>query len=337
MTPLLCWRIPRDVLKYGGPMPDVSVVIPTRDRPSLLRLGLFTALQQRRVDLEVIVVDDGSIESIEPLIADVSDERVRVLRLSSPNGVSAARNRGVAASTGAWVAFLDDDDLWAPDKLIRQLDQAAATGRTWVYGGDVNVDVSLRVLTAAPPPTPERVMEALPRFNPVPTGASNVMVRADALAAVGAFDVLLRRTEDWDMWIRLARTGPPACVEDPLVAYRFHPENIPIETNAIIDEPELLAARYGIPIDRAAMQRRAAWAYLRAGRRVRAARHYVRAAAHGDIRSVGRAAAALLHPDVGSERVFRLQRSRRDERRAREAQAWLDELSQRGRHLRSPR
>lgn len=308
-------------------MPDVSVVIPTRDRPGLLRLALFSALRQRGVDLEIVVVDDGSAEAVGPQIADVIDRRVRIVRRSTPSGVSAARNDGISASTGGWIAFLDDDDLWAPDKLIRQLDLGTETHRTWVYGGDVNVDGAMRVLSASPPPPPDQIMDGLPRFNPVPTGASNVLVRADVLAEVGPFDVLLRRTEDWDMWLRLARTGPPACVDHPLVAYRFHAENIPIETDAIIDEPEVLAARYDIPIDRAAMQRRAAWVCLRSGQRIRAARHYARAVAHGDVRSLGRGVAALLHPDVGSERVFRLQRGTRDERWAEEAQAWLDELS----------
>jgi glycosyltransferase involved in cell wall biosynthesis len=321
-------RIPSGALKYGGPMPDVSVVIPTRNRPHLLRVALFSAVRQRGVEVEVIIVDDASTDDRATEIADLAQGVVRVLRQPTATGVSAARNRGIDEARGGWIAFLDDDDLWAPDKLVRQLESASATGRTWVYAGDVNVDGSLQVLSAVPPPTPELIIDALPRYNPVPTGASNVMVRADVLAEVGLFDPRLRRTEDWDLWIRLARTGPPACVEHPLVAYRFHRENIPVETAAIIDEPALLAARYGIPVDRAAMHRRAAWMCLRAGKRVRAVRHYGRAVALGDVRSLARAIAGLLHPDVGSERVFRLQRRTFDERWAREAQAWLDELSQ---------
>src|SRR5688572_9045550 len=286
------------------PMTDVSIVIPTRNRQQLLRLAVFTALRQRRVDAEVIVVDDASTDDTAQTVSDAGE--VRLLRQPSQSGVSASRNRGIAEAEGEWIAFLDDDDLWAPDKLIRQLETVTAAGRTWVYAGDVNVDGSLRVLSASRPPSPEEVVEALSRYNPVPTGASNVMVRADVLAEAGLFDPELRRTEDWDMWIRLARSGPPAYVPHPLVAYRFHYSNIPVETNAIIDEPELLAARYGIPVDRAAMHRRAAWTCLRAGDRGRAVRHYARAVAIGDLRSVGRAAVALVHPAVGSDRVFRL-------------------------------
>jgi glycosyltransferase involved in cell wall biosynthesis len=314
--------------KYGDAMPDVSVVVPTRDRSSLLRLALFTALRQRGVDVEVIVVDDASTDDTIQTVSAFAGRGVRYVRQPMPGGVSVARNRGIEEATGEWIAFLDDDDLWAPDKLSRQLQSVTATERTWVYAGDVNVDRSLRVLSASPPLSPEQVMEALPRYNPVPTGASNVLVRADVLAEAGPFDPELRRTEDWDMWIRLARRGPPACVPHPLVAYRFHPANIPTGSAAITREPDLLAARYGIPVDRAAMHRRAAWLCLRAGHRGSAVRHYARAVALGDLRSVARAAVALVHPAAGSDAVFRLARGGRDERWAAEAQAWLDELSE---------
>lgn len=309
-------------------MPDVSVVVPTRDRSALLRVALFTALWQRGVDIEVIVVDDGSTDDTNETVSVLSDRGVRYVRLPVRGGVSDARNRGIEEASGEWIAFLDDDDLWAPDKLSRQLQSVTAAGRTWVYSGDVNVDGSLHVLSASPPPTPEQVMRALPRYNPVPTGASNVVVRADVLAEAGPFDPGLRRTEDWDMWIRLASQGPPAWVPSPLVAYRFHAANIPAELAAVAREPNVLADRYGIPVDRAAVHRRAAWICLRAGHRGLAVRHYARAVALGDFRSVARAAVALVHPAVRSDALFQLARGGRDERWAAEAQAWLDELSE---------
>lgn len=308
-------------------MPDVSVVVPTRNRSHLLNLALVSALRQRGVDLEIIVVDDASTDDTVEMVSSLADRGVRLLRQSSCSGVSATRNRGIGEASGEWIAFLDDDDLWGPEKLTLQLEAATRAGRTWVYAGDVNVDESLRVLSGAPPPTPEEIMQALPRYNPVPTGASNVMVRADALAQVGTFDPELRRTEDWDLWIRLARTGPPAFVPRPLVAYRFHMANIVAETAAIVEEPDVLAARYGIPVDRAAMQRRAAWACLRSGSRGRAVRHYARAVAMGDFWSLARGAVALVHPAAGSDRVFALLRgARSNEHWWMEAQAWLDEL-----------
>src|SRR5215207_6220217 len=177
-------------------MPEVSVVIPTRDRGWLLALTLCSVLWQRGVDFEVVVVDDGSKDDTAEVAATFADPRIRLVRHHAPLGVSAARNRGIAAAGGTWVAFLDDDDLWAPDKLASQLQAAHQTGRTWVYTGGVNVDEHLRVLEGGPPPPPEQVMERLGRYNPVPVGASNVLVRADALASAGRFDTGLRSNED---------------------------------------------------------------------------------------------------------------------------------------------
>src|SRR4029453_5996996 len=201
-------------------MAEISAVIPTWNRRRVLKLSLLSARRQRDVDIEVIVVDDASTDDTVTMVSGLQDGRVRPVTHDVARGVSATRNRGIAEANGEWIAFLDDDAVWAPDKLALQREAAADAARTWVYAGDVNVDDDLTVLTAFRPPTPEQVIAELPRFNPGQTGASNVMVRGDALAEVGLFDPALRRTEDWDLWIRLAMTGPPAYVGRPLVGYR---------------------------------------------------------------------------------------------------------------------
>lgn len=302
-------------------MPRVSVVVPSRNRARLLRRTLQSILAQRFTDLEVILVDDGSTDDTPALTAR-ADPRVVVIRNREPIGVSAARNRGIAAARGEWIAFCDDDDLWSPDKLSHQLAAAERAGTDWAYSGDVNIDDELRILSGGPPRDPQDVVALLPRWNPIASGGSNVIVRSDILARVGGFDPSLRRTEDWDLWIRIARTGPPACVREPLVAYRFHLGNVMIDPSGIVNEARLLAIRYGIPVDEAAMQRRAAWTALRAGRRLLAARHYASAIAGGDLRSIGRAVVALVHPGVGNDGLFRL--LARDPAWIAEAERWLN-------------
>src|SRR2546421_12955356 len=101
--------------------PEATVIIPTRDRWPLLAVTLCGALAQEGVTLEVIVVDDGSVDQTPRRLAEVIDERVRVIRHPSSRGVAAARNSAIAAARGEWLAFLDDDDLWAPHKLRIQL------------------------------------------------------------------------------------------------------------------------------------------------------------------------------------------------------------------------
>ena len=127
---------------------DVSVVIPTRDRPEMLALTLRSVLGQERVDVEVLVVDDGTGPGTAALLERIGDERLHLLRNTGPPGVSGARNSGIAAAKGNWIAFLDDDDLWAPGKLATQLAAAAAIGATWVYAGHVTVDESLEFAVA---------------------------------------------------------------------------------------------------------------------------------------------------------------------------------------------
>jgi glycosyltransferase involved in cell wall biosynthesis len=308
-------------------MPEVSVVIPTRDRSRLLALTLRSVRWQRGVDLEVLVVDDGSTDDTAEVVAAITDPRIRLVRQPVAQGVSAARNRGIAEAGGTWVAFLDDDDLWAPDKLVRQLQAAHQTGRAWVYTGEVNVDQQLRVIDGGPPAPPDRVIERLGRHNAVPAGASNVLVHADALDRAGDFDTGLRNNEDWDMWIRLARLGPPAWVCRPLVALRVHPGNASQNMARMLQELDVIERRHRIPVDRAAHYRWAAWSCLRAGQQRAALGYFARAVRVGDLTSVARAAVALVHPAVAGARVARPARpGSAGQTWIAEAQAWLDPL-----------
>jgi glycosyltransferase involved in cell wall biosynthesis len=307
-------------------VPQVSVVVPTLGRPALA-LALRSALDQRDVDVEVLVVDDGSDGRAGVVAERVGDARIRLLGHAGSHGPGAARNTGVGAANAAWVAFLDDDDLWAPDKLVRQLDAARATGRDWVYAGVVGVDDRHRVLHVEPPITPAEVVRHLPRRNVVPAGASNVTVHAAALSATGPFDPGLRNTEDWELFIRLARRGPPAAVPAPLVAVRVHSEQASLATTRLLEELDVLERRYGGRVDRRAIHRGAAWACLRAGRRREALAEYAHAVRAGDLASVARAAVTLL-PGGARERVLRSRTGHGDGPAADllTAQAWVDEL-----------
>ncbi len=297
----------------------VSVVIPTRDRSRRLVMTLRSALAQREVPFEIVVVDDGSQDDTYQRITDLGDPRVRLVRNESPTGESGARNRGVAEARGTWVAFLDDDDFWAPDKLRRQLVALLETRREWAYAGDVVVDDEFRILHGAPPPPPEDLMNSLRHYNSVPAGASNVMASSKLLTRVGPFDAGLRRTADWDMWLRFAQHGPPAWVCSPMVANCVHPANMSRDMRVMFRELGVLARRYGIPVDRARHYRWAAWGALQGGRRWEAVRYYLGAVAAGDVPSVGRAAVAMLRPNR--------ERLQADTPWTAEARTWVDELT----------
>jgi glycosyltransferase involved in cell wall biosynthesis len=308
-------------------VPDASVVIPTRDRCRHLERALKSALGQIGVDLEVLVVDDGSTDPTGQVVSRISDPRVRHLRQAVHEGVSAARNAGIAEARGRWIAFLDDDDVWAPTKVARQIEVMAASGRRWSYAGDVVVDGKLKILAGGPPPPPDEVVRLLERHNSVPGGASNIIVGADALAAAGSFDPGLSNNEDWDMWIRLARTGPPDWVCSPLVAISLHDQNASRDMAAMIRQLDVVGERYGIRVDRARHFRWAAWYALLEGRRVDATRLYARAVAAGDLTSLGRAAVAVLWPGYAIRRVRREDPAGEPDPWIAEASAWLDALA----------
>jgi glycosyltransferase involved in cell wall biosynthesis len=111
------------------PPPQVSVVIPTRSRPQLVPRAVHSALAQTVTNIEVIVVVDGPDEVTRPALADqLPDPRLRLVELPVSGGGPAARNAGVAHARAPWVALLDDDDEWLPDKLAVQLDVARTAG-----------------------------------------------------------------------------------------------------------------------------------------------------------------------------------------------------------------
>jgi glycosyltransferase involved in cell wall biosynthesis len=262
--------------------PEVSVVIPTHNRRDLLALTLASALWQEDVDLEVIVVDDGSSDGSGETVAALHDARVRLIRHETPEGVSSARNDGIDEAAGEWVAFLDDDDLWAPAKLRAQLN-AARSGSTWAYTGVVKIDERQRVIGGRPPPSPREVVARLPRWNLVPGGCSGVIAARNALVSIGQFDRRLVNLADWDLWIRLGRTGLPACAPDPLVAYRSHRGQASLDVRLIMREADLVDGKYGQRMDRGALHHYLAHRCLVGNRPRSALNHFARAAFRGEM------------------------------------------------------
>jgi glycosyltransferase involved in cell wall biosynthesis len=304
----------------------VTAIVPTHNRTHLLATTLRTILWQDSVELEVIIVDDGSSDDVRRVIDQFGDPRVRLIRHEVPQGVCIARNRGVAEARGTWLAFCDDDDLWAPDKLAVLVEAARGSGRNWAYSGAVHVNVELRVLSARLPPSPGRLLRTLPRWNIVPGGSSNVIVRTAALASAGGWDPQLINVADWDLWARLALNGSPACVERPLVGYRIHAGNASTNIALILREARLLDDRYA-GLDYGELHHYLAWVYLRQGQRRPAAEHLMRAASQGKALAVVRTIATLARGRVGNTiPVLRPRPSRVERAWMAEAETWIARL-----------
>lgn len=207
-------------------MPKVSVVIPAYNAMTYLPDTLNSVLKQTFSDFEVLIIDDGSTDYIQTWVAqNVTEPRIRLIAQAN-QGLSAARNTGIANAQGEYVAFLDADDLWESTKLEKQvhhLDNNSAvgvvynwigvidaegkpTGRVW--GGNIEGDVLTEIL--------QRNIIDCP----------SVLVRRKCFEDVGVFDRTLRSVEDWDMWIRIASRYPFAVTKEPLVYYRQHASNM---------------------------------------------------------------------------------------------------------------
>jgi len=295
--------------------PDVSVVIPTRSRWSLLsRAALPAALEQVGVDHEVIVVDDGSTDETPERLAALHDPRLRTVRNETPLGVARARNTGIAAARGRWVSFLDDDDVWSPHKLRGQLDAAEADDAVFAYAAGAGLDSEYRFLFAVAQPEPTTVLDRLLRWNVIWCGCSNVVARTDVVRSLGGFDEELFQLADWDLWIRLALAGPAAATREVLVGYVMHANSMLLtDRRDVFPEMDHLVAKHanasrdrGIDFDRALFSRWVARGHRRGGRKFLAARTYARGAVrYRDIGAVPRALGSLV-PEPGVEMTRRV-------------------------------
>jgi glycosyltransferase involved in cell wall biosynthesis len=211
----------------------VSVVIPARNAETFIEATVRSALGQEGFgsgQLEIVVVDDGSEDGTSRVVRAVGSPQVRVIA-GPRRGVSAARNAGVSATTGEHVAFLDHDDLWEPSKTARQvaiLDADPRVGLVFTQARVEDAERGHRTLELIPRiDDPEallaRAYESLIHWNYIPM--SSVIVRRSSLAALGPngpFDSRWSLSEDWDLWLRLARRlgpGGVAYVAEPLTRY----------------------------------------------------------------------------------------------------------------------
>jgi glycosyltransferase involved in cell wall biosynthesis len=205
--------------------PLVSVIIPTYNRRALLAESVQTVLAQTCADHELIVVDDGSTDRTDAMVAGVADPRVSLIALPHSGSPARARNAGIKRARGRYVAFLDSDDLWESSKLDDQL--AALSERPlcrWCTTGVRIVDE-----TGAPhprwrthPDPPEGwIIEPLLRRQ-VGMSTSTMLVDRALLLEVGGFDETFASGEDYDLCVRLALCSPIARVLEPRVRGRIH-------------------------------------------------------------------------------------------------------------------
>lgn len=212
--------------------PAVSVVIPVYNGQRFLAATIDSVLNQSWKDLEVVVVDDGSTDRTPEILASYGDG-IRVHRQAN-RGVAAARNAGVAASRGRYIAFLDADDVWLREKLTLQMERFVNADVGLVYSGVTVVDENLVPLYDSRVPDPEDVVRRtlLVEPEPVPLTMTGVVPR-ECFEQLGGFDEELSTSADADFVVRLALRYRMAAVHEPLALYRQHAQQMHLNLAAM--------------------------------------------------------------------------------------------------------
>lgn len=269
----------------------VSVVIPAYNSASFLASSIESALAQTHRALEVVVINDGSTDETATVLASFGS-RIRVVSQAN-RGLPAARNAGIAVSVGEWVAFLDADDWWLPEKLEKQLAMATDPAVGLIYSNRYNAGARgdlPEVQSSHQSLYSGDIFVDLLRLGNHLT-ASSVMVRRSIVNELGGFAEHLGSAEDWDLWIRVAARWRVAVSDEPLVSYRFHagmmsgnPDRMAKARNEVVDRA--LASPRGLQLSsrlrrhiRSATTRTNAWDVARSGRRFAALRLYLNAVA----------------------------------------------------------
>jgi len=207
--------------------PKVSVIIPTYNQAKFIDKAIESVLKQSYQDFEIIVINDGSTDNTEEIVKNYSDFRIRYIYQANNVGVSEARNTGIRASQGDYIALLDSDDEFLPERLMKQVqilqNKSSEIGVvcSWSYNIDEKGNyISKRCL----PKKDGYIYEDLLSTNPI--SVPTVLIRKECFEKVGLFDNLLDGQEDWDMWIRMAKCYQFALIKVPLAKRRIHPNRI---------------------------------------------------------------------------------------------------------------
>lgn len=206
--------------------PRVSAVITAYNSEAFVAEAIASALRQSVPVEEILIVDDGSTDRTREVVAGFDDERVHYL-FQENSGAGAARNRGIRQATGEFVAFLDADDIWLEDKTRLQSDYLAAHAEVALVSGLAewwNLVKGTRRLRGEAPASGKILRRELLVRNVI-GNPSMCMARRTALLEAGLFDGSLRLCEDYDLWNRMAARFEVAVLPNPVVVYRWHPEN----------------------------------------------------------------------------------------------------------------
>lgn len=222
--------------------PKVSVIIPTYNREQKIQYAIRSVLRQAYQNFEIIIVDDGSTDNTEQLIEDLQkkDSRVKYLKQENSGGTSKPRNLGISKSRGKYLAFLDSDDEWMETKLEKQLElfrNSDDPNLGFVACNAIIINKREESKIYSLPKYKNYFKEFLTRT--IITSCSSVVIKKSVINKVGGFDENLKTGVDWEMWIRISKSFNFNFVDEPLIKYYVHKNNISSPSNIAKREKDL--------------------------------------------------------------------------------------------------
>jgi len=215
--------------------PEVSIIIPSHNSGNFLNEAIKSVIEQTYKNLEIIVVNDGSIDDTEKIVKDwqEKDKRIRYLKHQKNKGLGAARNTGITNSRGEYIAFLDADDVWLPKKIeiqinkINDLDADLVFSNWYIWEPIKNVRV--KAFNSNPLRNKEDLLCLFIKKNF--GNPSTTLLKKSSLEKIGLFDESLKSSEDYGLWLRFILKGMKIvfCIE-PLIYSRKHPEQMTANT-----------------------------------------------------------------------------------------------------------
>lgn len=209
----------------------VSIVIPTHKRALLLKKAIESALKQTYSNTEIIVIDDNSCDNTEDIINEFKNDKITYIKNSSSLGGAGTRNKGIESSNGEFIAFLDDDDIWANNKLELQMYKIKESNESVLCTCGLKVVYSKSKLEYFNFPKVESANFKSMLLNNKVGITSTALVRRSALDKVGYFDTNLPAREEYELWIRLSKLGNIVSVNKPLLDYFVHENQKQISAN----------------------------------------------------------------------------------------------------------
>ena len=228
------------------------MIIPTLDRPEYLAAAVRSVLRQSAQNFEVLVIDDGSAANLRPVLEELDDGRIRYFRHDSNRGEAAARNTGIVNARGAYLAFLDDDDEWLPEKLRLQLELFSQCPDIvgCVYGGHEAIRArDGQMLSRQIPAKRGDLSRELLQTNVVGPPSTVMLTRA-CLDQTGLFDESIAFGVDYDLWIRVAKEHHFDYVPDIVARYAIHERQMSQDPFIVAKGHADLIRKYGARLQR---------------------------------------------------------------------------------------